>query len=322
VVRDARATTNLIHRSQPLLGTFVTVSVWSADAAAAQRAISAAFDEIRRADALMSLHRTDSELSRINAQAATNAVTVSPELFNVLALAQRIAAETDGAFDVTIRPVADLWGFIWKEHRLPTEAELQATLPRVGFRKVELEAAMRTVRFREPGVSVDLGGIGKGVAVDMAIAKLRELGVTNAMVRAGGDLRVIGTPPGETHWLVQLEDPQKQGRRVNLPLFDAALSTSGNYENFFMVGGRRYSHLLDPRTGMPVEGLAACTVIAPTCAESDAWATACFVHGVERSLTQFAGRMKLRFTLMPANPADPDWAVRSSDDFPASTPMR
>jgi thiamine biosynthesis lipoprotein len=282
--------------------------------------MSAAFGEFRRADAMMSIHRADSELSRVNQQAATNAVAVSPELFAVLQQAQSIAAETEGAFDVTIRPVADLWGFIWKQHRLPTEAELQATLPRVGFRKVELDSTMRTVRFLEPAVSIDLGGIGKGVAVDMAIAKLRELGVTNAMVKAGGDLRVIGAPPGEAHWTVQLEDPRKAGQRVSLRLRDAALSTSGNYENFFTVGGRRYSHLLDPRTGLPVEGLAACTVIAPTCAESDAWATACFVFGVERSLATFEGRYPMRFVLMPTDEASPNRVVVSSRDFPVTTP--
>jgi thiamine biosynthesis lipoprotein len=306
----------LTHRSQPLLGTFVTISAWGGGPGEVQAAISAAFDEIRRADRIMSLHRADSELSRINATAATNAVPVSAELFRVLELAQQIAKETEGGFDVTLRPVTDLWGFIWKEHRLPTGAELAATLPRVGFQKVELDAGQQTVRFREPGVSLDLGGIGKGVAVDLAIARLRERGVTNAMVKAGGDLRVMGAPPGAAFWPVQLEDPRKQGRRVTIPLRDAALSTSGNYENFFEVGGRRYSHILDPRTGLPVEGIAACTVIAPTCAESDAWATALFVYGVDRSLADFGARLPMRFTLMPADAGAPVWTVRQTGSFP------
>ena len=306
----------LLHRSQPLLGTFVTISAWGDDPEQVQRAISAAFDEFRRADALMSIHRADSELSRVNAQAATNVVALSPELFNVIEQAQRIATETDGAFDVTIRPVADLWGFIWKEHRLPTEPELHAVLPRVGFRKVELDAPNRTIRFREPGVSIDLGGIGKGVAVDMAIGKLRELGITNAMVKAGGDLRVMGAPPGEAFWTVQLEDPRKKGRRVSIQLRDAALSTSGNYENFFEVAGRRYSHILDPRTGLPVQGIAACTVIAPTCTESDAWATALFVCGAEHGLVKFGDRFPIRFTLVPTDADNADSETRLTESFP------
>ncbi len=270
----------------------------------------------------MSIHRPDSELSRVNARAATQAVSVSPELFAVLEQAQQIAAETDGSFDVTIRPVADLWGFIGKEHRLPTEAELQAVRPRVGFRKVELDAPQRAVRFREPGVSIDLGGIGKGVAVDMAVAKLRSLGVTNAMVKAGGDLRVMGAPPGKAFWTVQLEDPHKRGERVAIPLRDAALSTSGNYENFFEFAGRRYSHILDPRTGLPVQGVAACTVIAPTCAESDAWATACVVYGPEASLARFGGRLAIRFTLVPAESGQTRWIIRQTPGFPDPPPAR
>jgi thiamine biosynthesis lipoprotein len=115
---------------------------------------------------------------------------------------------------------------------------------------------------------------------------------------------------------VQLEDPHKQGRRVSLPLRDAALSTSGNYENFFEVAGRRYSHILDPRTGLPVQGVAACSVIAPTCAESDAWATACFVYGVEDSLKRFGERLAVRFTVIPPEPAAAKFVVRQSAIFP------
>ncbi len=308
----------LVHRSQPLLGTFVTISAWGADSAQVQSAISAAFAEIRSADALMSIHRVDSELSRVNSLAVSNAVPVSPELFKVLQIAQRLAVETEGSFDVTIRPLADLWGFMWKEPRLPAEQELKDVLPRVNFRHVELDACERTVRFRQPGVSIDLGGIGKGVAVDMAIAKLRELGVTNAMVKAGGDLRVMGASPGQEFWTVQLEDPLKQGRRINIPLRDAALSTSGNYENFFEVAGQRYSHILDPRTGLPVQGVAACTVIAPTCAESDAWATACFVYGAPQSLERFAGTFPLRFVLLPESDSTGPLRVVASPNFPAA----
>ena len=334
----------LVHRSQPLLGTFVTISAYGPDRAATLQAISAAFEEFKRADAVMSIHRADSELARVNAGAATNAVVVSPELFAVLQLAQDIASQTDGAFDVTIRPLADLWGFIWKQHRLPTTAELENTLPLVNFRQVDLDPTNRTVRFRAQvtraplsrpsatlspsdgerdgvrGLSIDLGGIGKGVAVDWAIEKLRLLGVTNAMVKAGGDLRVSGTPPGETYWTVQLEDPRKKGQRANISLRDAALSTSGNYENFFEVNGRRYSHILNPRTGLPIEGIAACTVIAPTCAESDAWATALFVLGVEQSLESFGPIRAMRFTIPSPENKTPGWRIHQSRSFPTSIP--
>lgn len=289
----------LVRRSQPLLGTFVTISAYGSEREPVSRAVSAAFDEFRRVDALMSIHRGDSEISRVNQAAGTVPVTLSEDLFRVVALALEISEQTDGAFDITVRPLVELWGFIWKQYRLPTEAELKNVLPCVDYRLVAMNPANRTLRFARQGVSLDLGGIAKGFAVDCAIEKLRSLGVTNAMVKAGGDLRVIGLPPGRPHWDVQLEDPQKEGRRVTIPLKEAALSTSGNYENYFVVQGKRYSHILDPRTGMPVRGIASCSVIAPTCQESDAWATACFVYGVRQSLARFGQRFPMRFVERP-----------------------
>jgi FAD:protein FMN transferase len=275
---------DFVRRAQPLLGTYVVISV---DGENVQPAISAAFEEVRRIDALMSLHRPDSELAKLNTRQID---VVSEDLYKVLAKAREISELTEGSFDITIRPVADLWGFIWKEYRLPTAEELEIVLPKVDYRLVQLDPARRSVRFLRDGVSIDLGAIAKGYAVDCAIEKLRSMGITNAMVRAGGDLRVMGK------WRVQIEDPEKHGRRTKLRLKDAAISTSGNYENYFVVAGRRYSHILNPRTGMPVEGVAACTVIAPTCMESDALATALFVHGPERTAKRFGDSINVRFS--------------------------
>jgi FAD:protein FMN transferase len=268
-------------------------------------AVSAAFDEIRQVDAMMSIHRSDSELSRLNARAAIEPVQVSPELFHVIASAQEISQQTAGGFDVTIRPLADLWGFVWKkDYRFPTQAELDSVLQRVNFKFIELNPAQRTIRFQRENVSIDLGGIAKGYAVDRAIERLRTRGITSAMVKAGGDLRVIGAPPGAQAWIVQLEDPHKRRARLEVPLQDAALSTSGDYENYFEHAGRRYSHILSPRTGMPVQGIAACTVIASTCMESDAWATACMIVGADQSIKSFGDRLAIRFTLRPEGTSD------------------
>ena len=286
-----------VHRSQPLLGTFVVVTACGAQRDATHRAISAAFDEVRRVDSLMSLHRADSELARVNAGAAHGPIRVSQELFYVVSNALGIARQTRGSFDPTVAPLTQLWGFLWKDHRLPTPAEIEPILPRVNYMLVELDPEHRTVLFKTNGVSLDLNAIAKGYAVDCAIEKLRALGITNAMVRAGGDLRVIGAPPNEDRWSVQIEDPTKAGDRRTLRLRDAALSTSGSYENFFVVDGRRYSHILNPRTGMPVEGIASCTVIAPTCMQSDAWATALFVLGLEPAMRQFGRDIPALFGL-------------------------
>jgi FAD:protein FMN transferase len=243
----------------------------------------------------MSLHRADSELARINAEAHARPVLISDDLFKVLEKALQISRETDGRFDPTVAPLTQLWGFLWKEHRFPSPSELSATLPRVNYRFVQLNKSEQAVRFATNGITLDLNAIAKGYAVDCAIEKLREHGITNAMVRAGGDLRVLGVPPGETAWRVQIEDPAKVGLRRTVKLSDAALSTSGSYENYFIRDDRRFSHILDPRTGMPVEGIASCTVIASTCMESDAWATALFVLGPDKALPTFGKRFPVLF---------------------------
>jgi len=279
-----------------LLGTFVVVTAYG-ERDAATSAITAAFDEIRRVDSLMSLHRADSDLSKLNATAAQQPVVVSPDLFLVISNALQIARETDGAFDPTVAPLTKLWGFLWKDHRLPTDSELVSVLPQVNYKLVALDPQHRAVHFKTNGVSLDLNAIAKGYAVDCAINKLRSLGISNAMVRAGGDLRVIGAPPGQSAWPIEIEDPIKRAKRRTLKLRDAALSTSGSYENYFVANGKRYSHILNPRTGQPVEGIASCSVIAPTCMESDAWATALFVLGPETALRDFGRRFPILFGL-------------------------
>jgi FAD:protein FMN transferase len=299
-----------------MLGTFVTISAYGAETEKLQRAVSAAFDEFQFVDDRMSLHRADSELAHLNQQAATNWVSVSAELFEVISTAQRIAEETNGSFDITIAPLTKLWGFLWKEHRLPRPEELEAVLPCVDYRLIELDSIRRSVRFRRNGVTLDLNGIAKGYAVDRAIDALQANGVTVAMVKAGGDLRVIGAPPGHATWTVQLEDANQKQRRRTVELANSALSTSGNYENFFVAGTNRYAHILDPRTGLPVQGIAACTVIASRCIESDAMATALFVFGRERSALKFNERVAFEFTMMPTNLAEPKFTVVASDLFP------
>ncbi|HEX7859443.1 MAG TPA: FAD:protein FMN transferase [Verrucomicrobiae bacterium] len=279
------------------MGTFVTISVFHTNRTNAERAISAAFDEVRRLNSHLTVHATTSETMRINTTAAKEAVAVSAEFRDSLVSSLRIAQRTEGAFDPTIGPLAQLWGFIWKEYRLPTEEELQRVLPLVNFRNVELRMNedVATVRFAREGMFLDFGGIGKGYAVDRAIEVLQGQGIWNAMVKAGGDLRVIGVPPEGDGWEVQIEDPLKAGKRKTVFLREGALSTSGNYENYFEVDGVRYSHILNPQTGLPVQGIASCTVTAATCTESDAYATAFFVLGIEKSLKDFSNELAIRF---------------------------
>jgi thiamine biosynthesis lipoprotein len=257
-----------------------------------QAAIAAAFDEFRAVDKLLSIHRPDSALARAN-----DSGDLSPELAAIIQRALAVAKETDGAFDPTIRPLADLWGFIKKEgYRMPTETELRIVLTKVNFRHIEIIENQFIKGAHD--MTIDSGGFGKGYAVDRAIAALQRHGIQNAMVKAGGDLRVIGLPPGKNHWIIQLEDPQKKGQRTPVKLSHGAMSTSGQYENFMIIEGKRYGHLLDPRTGKPIQGIAACTLTAPTCFESDAYATAAAVMGVKKSKEKLGGRFGMRFVLM------------------------
>ncbi len=279
-------------RLQPHLGTFVSITVF-AEPQIAQAAINAAFEEFRVADRLLSVHRNDSKLAKVN-----KGEPINPELKLILNQALAISQETKGAFDPTIRPLADMWGFIKKErYRLPSADELRPVLPLVDYRKVNIKN--NQLEFGVKGMSIDSGGFGKGYAVDRAIEALEKAGIKNAMIKAGGDLRVIGLPHGKTHWTVFIEDPKKKGNRLPIHLRGGAMSTSGNYENFFIEKGKRYGHLLDPRTGQPIEGIGSCTLVAPTCFESDAFATAACVLGVEKSRELLSQRYGMRFILLP-----------------------
>ena len=276
-------------RTQPLLGTFVSITVRGNSQ---EGAISSGFEEIRRVDGLLSVHKTNSEVARVNKEGGTNWFQVSEELFEFLKQAQEISRKTEGAFDFTIRPLAELYGFIWKEYRLPRKEEIEQALKLVDYKNVEV--ADGKVRFRKTGVTLDFGAIGKGYAVDRAVMALKENGVKAGMVRAGGDIRVFGPD----WWEIQIEDPTKKGNRGSVWLKEGAISTSGNYENFFEVRGKRYSHILNPQTGWPVEGVASCSVIAKSCTESDALATGFFVLGPEKTFERMAGEYEVQFLLV------------------------
>jgi thiamine biosynthesis lipoprotein len=244
--------------------------------------LEAALDEVDRIDRLMSHYKADSPLSRLNREAAKGPVRVEPELFAFLAECLRYSRESEGAFDITVGPLMKAWGFFRGEGRLPTDDEIAEVRARVGYEHVILDAASGTVRFDRPGVELDLGGIGKGYAVDKAVAVLRARGVTAALVSAGGSTTFgLGAPPGEPGWGVSVADPVRTSRTaVTVTLRDQALSVSGSYEKSFEVDGVRYSHIMDPRTGRPVQGMLSVAVVAPTGTQGDALDNVLFVQGV------------------------------------------
>lgn len=271
-----------VFREQAIMGTRCAVEFWSTDRVAAERLANAAFEEMRRIDRLMSTYRPDSELSRLNAVAARRAMPLSAELFGLIRQSLEFSQRSDGAFDVSYASVGYLYDF--PSQQRPDTAAIRRALPGVDYRHVRLNAARRQVFFERPGMRIDLGGIAKGYAVDRAMSILKAGGIERAMVNAGGDTLIVGDRFGKP-WIVGIRDPNKRNEvALRLPLTDAAISTSGDYERYFDEGGVRYHHIIDPKTGDSARLVRSATVIAPTAVESDALSTAVFVMGAERGL--------------------------------------
>jgi FAD:protein FMN transferase len=261
------------------MGTEARIVLFAAGEDAAREASSRAFQRIAALDAVMSDYREDSELMRLCRQAGNGPVHVSDDLFRVLDISGRLARESGGAFDVTAGPLTHLWRRARRRGELPDAVDLRAALSRTGAANVILNARNRTADLRLPEMQLDLGGIGKGYAADEAAAVLKGLGYRNALVALGGDIVAVGTPRDAAGWTIDVAalGPREPGPRIVLR--DAAVSTSGDAEQWVEIAGVRYSHILDPRTGAALEGRRSVTVIAPRGAWSDGLATAAAVLG-------------------------------------------
>lgn len=262
-----------------------TIVVYGRDAASLPRVVNAAFDEVDRIDRLMSHYKADSPLSRLNREAAKGPVQVEPELYEFLKECVRYSRESGGAFDVTVGPLMKAWGFFRGEGRLPSTAELVAVRDVIGYRHLLFDDAARTVRFDQAGVELDLGGIAKGYAVDRVVALLKRRGIAAALVSAGGStIYGLGAPPDSAGWDVEIQDPlHPEQTALTVCLKDRALSVSGSAEKFFEVGGVRYSHIMNPRTARPVQGVLSVAVLTATGTAGDALDNVFYVAGVKRS---------------------------------------
>jgi FAD:protein FMN transferase len=271
--------------SHQAMGTIYTVVAYGRDQGFLSEIVDEVFDEIDRLDVQMSNYKPDSELSAINRDAAHGDVTVSPNLFDLIQYSLKASAESGGDFDITVGPLMKLWGFFRGQGRLPGAAEIAKVEKTIGYQHVHLDPVRRTIRFDEPGVELDLGGIGKGYAVDRAIEILRSSGVEAALVSSGGSsIYALGAPPGERGWKITVRDPFRQDKAADvLRLRNFALSTSGNYERFFKINGKIYCHIMDPHTGWPVQGMLTTVAAVPTGVETEALTKIFFVGGVEKS---------------------------------------
>ena len=263
---------------EPHMGTLFRIVLYPSDPALAKAAARAAFDRIAALNRIMSDYDSSSELMRLCAQPPNTAVAVSSELFDILQLSQAIAEKTHGAFDVTLGPVISLWRETRRTHALPTEAARTAALHASGFRHLRLDPLTRTVTLLRPNMALDLGGIAKGYAAEAALSVLAQHGITSAMVAASGDLALGDPPPGKTGWKIELNPfGSTTGTPLILIVAHAGVSTSGDTEQFVTLGGVRYSHIVDPATGLGLTRPTAVTVVAPHATLADALATACSV---------------------------------------------
>lgn len=282
----AHAEPHLFTREGEAMGTRVSFSVWTEDDRGAARAVEAGFDEIRRLEAMMTTWSPTSEVSQINAQAGVAPVHVSDETFDVIEMAQRSARMSQGAFDISFYAMHGLWKFDEDlEVKVPTRAEIEARLPLIDYRKIIADPRKKTVFLEKKGMAIGLGGIAKGYAVDRAVAILRRAGFNDAIVQAGGDLMFTGSKGGKP-WSAGIRDPR--GPRGSyfavLRLENHAFSTAGDYERYFFLDGKRYHHIIDPKTGYPATRSRSVTIYAPNAFLADAIDDAVFILGWQKGI--------------------------------------
>jgi len=274
----------VLHRREgAVMGTSFAITVLGPEAEALEAAIDAAIAELRRVEDLMTDWRP-SPLLELNAAAGTGPHATPPELTRLVQRSLEISELTGGAFDVTFAGVGQLWDFKRDPPELPTQDDVAAFLERVGWRRVEVDLAASTIELEE-GMRIGLGGIAKGYGVDRAMTVLLEHGIEHGVVDAGGDLKALGRKFGEP-WEIAIKHPRERERVIALlPVSNTCVVTSGDYERFFELEGRRYHHILDPRTGFPSRGCISATVVAPDAAFADALATALCVLGPDEGLS-------------------------------------
>ncbi|MBN1787775.1 MAG: FAD:protein FMN transferase [Sedimentisphaerales bacterium] len=251
----------------------------------AQASIDTAFETIYRLEGLMNRYDANSQLSKVNQFAAEEPVKVDEDLFNILQQSVRYSRKTDGAFDITVAPLIDLWKKCAEANKPPTEAQLEQIKKTIGYNKLLLDAEGYSVFFAVDGMKLDLGAIAKGFAIDAAVKKMKENGAIGGLVDIGGDIACFGLTEKKTKWAIGVQDPSEENKTIEkLSLSDRAVATSGDYRRFYRIGDRHFSHIFDPKTEKSVEGLSSVTVISTNAVAADVLATAVSVLGEKMGL--------------------------------------
>jgi len=266
------------------MGTYGRVTIVTDDSAAAWPHARVALAELHRVDSLMSNWTATSEVARLNREAGSGETPVHPEVGTVLESALRLWRESGGAYDITVEPLVRAWGFLGGPRRVPADEEIRAALVHVGAQRVHYRPETHMLRFDDPGTKIDLGGIAKGYAVDVAAESLEAHGVHDALIDLSGNMFALGNPAGAPGWRIGIRDPRDRiPYLARLAITREGISTSGQYEQFVALDGKTYGHIMDPRTGRPVQGLIAVTVVSPSAMECDGWDTPLFVLGLEEA---------------------------------------
>ena len=292
-----------------VMGTFVRIIAVADNKNIARKSIEAGFEKIKMVDDLMSTYKPESEISAVNNNAFQNPVKISQPFMDVLLKSIEYSKLTDGAFDVTVGPIEKLWRDAEKAEKLPTAEQIEQTKAKVGYEKLIIDVNNMTVKFATEAMQIDLGGIAKGYAVDLAIEAMQAAGAVGAMVDAGGNIRCWGQcQPGKDKWVVGLQNPTKADQSglmssvmLVLKLDNMAVATSGDYQRFEIIEGKKFNHIIDPNKGEGIEGLCSVTIICDNATDADALSTSVTVLGVEKGLELIESRDNTEAILIKTN---------------------
>lgn len=272
----------LFHRSEYIMGTIFDITAVDDDERLLEVTSKKAFDEIKRIEGLMSRYKETSEVSLVNKNAGVGPVKVGHELIEVLVEAKRISELSDGAFDVTIGPLTNLWGFDLEKNVVPPAEKIEELRRLVNYRKLRIDETASAVYLEEKGMMLDVGGIAKGYSVTRAMKIFEDAGVKDVIVNAGGNLKLRGGKRGKP-WRIGIQSPRDEGKLLGkLTISDISVATSGDYQRYFIKDGIRYHHILDPRTGFPAKGLISSTVVGRGKTSMDGFSSAVFILGADK----------------------------------------
>lgn len=281
--------------TEPHMGTLFSITLFAPDQTSAKAAADAAFHRVADLERIMTDYDPQSELRQLCLRPVGEPTRVSPELFFIIKESQRVARETGGAFDITVGPLVHAWRAARKSKVLPSAEELARLRQRIGYEKLRLDARSRSVTFLAPNMELDLGGIGKGYAADEALAVVRRKGITSALVAASGDIAIGDAPPGKAGWKVGIQAMDGDSNELyrTVLLHNAGISTSGDTEQNVQINGVRYSHIIDPATGLGLTNRIQDTIIGPNATITDGLDTPIGIMGVKRGLTLIDSRPEL-----------------------------